>query len=421
MRNEDPREVRVIERPFDLKLCLPGSKSVGLRQLAISALAHDSSAIQNLDRSSDINAMTNALGQFGVEIQRIGNRLNIDPTKFNFTSDVHLDLDMSGVSLRLLLAVSALRTGSTTFDGHASLRARPNQHLLEALKQLGCTVQSNEGRLPIAVSGPATGNSVRLQTSVTSQYLTALLLASPVFTQGLRVELVDTLTSAPYVELTLNEMARRGVSVQRDGNILKVKPQTYRGSNVDIEGDATASTYFAALATLHQSTVHLDNLALNTTQGDIEFLNVCERLGATVGRDHGGITISGPAQLNSLGEICMVDMPDAALTLMAMAPYLPDKTHITGLATLRHKECDRISCPAQELRKAGITAEEGPDYITIVPGNTHPATFDTHDDHRMAMSLAIFATRTPGCSIRDPSCVEKTYTNFWADLDRAYQ
>ena len=133
MRTEDPREVRVIERPFDLKLCLPGSKSVGLRQLAISALAHDSSAIQNLDRSSDINAMTNALGQIGVEIQRIGNRLNIDPTKFNFTSDVHLDLDMSGVSLRLLLAVSALRTGSTTFDGHESLRARPKQHLLEAL------------------------------------------------------------------------------------------------------------------------------------------------------------------------------------------------------------------------------------------------------------------------------------------------
>ena len=421
MRNEDTREVRVIERPFDLKLCLPGSKSIGLRQLAISALAHDSSAIHNLDRSSDISAMTKALGQLGVEVQRIGNTLNVNPTKFNFTSDIHLDLDMSGVSLRLLLAVSALRTGSTTFDGHASLRARPNQHLLEALEQLGCTVQSNKGRLPITVSGPATGDSVRLQASVTSQYLTALLLASPVFTQGLRIELVDALTSAPYVELTLNEMTRRGVSVQRNGNILKVTPQTYRGRNVDIEGDATASTYFAALATLHQSTVHLDNLALNTTQGDIEFLNVCKSLGATVAHEHGGITISGPAQLNSLGEICMVDMPDAALTLMAMAPYLPDKTHITGLATLRHKECDRISCPAQELRKAGITAEEGPDHITIVPGNPQPATFDTHDDHRMAMSLAIFATRTPGCSIRDPNCVEKTYANFWADLDRAYQ
>ena len=421
MRNEDPREIRVVQRPFDLKLSLPGSKSIGLRQLVISALARDSSVIQNLDPSSDIDAMTAALRQLGVDIERDGISLNIDPTNFDLTADVHLDLDMSGVSLRLLLAISALRTGSTTFDGHASLRARPNRHLLDALEQLGCTTQSEEGRLPINVSGQATGNSVRLQTSVTSQYLTALLLTSPVFTQGLHIELIDALTSAPYIELTLNEMTRRDVFVERDGNVLDVKPQTYSGGTVNIEGDATSATYFAALATLHQSTVQLTNLGPNTAQGDIEFLDVCERLGATVRRDKNGITISGPAQLNSLHEICMVDIPDAALTLMAMAPYLPDKTRITGLATLRHKECDRIRCPAQELRKAGITTEEGPDHITIIPGNTQPAMFDTYDDHRMAMSFAIFATGTPGCSIRDPNCVKKTYVNFWSDLARTYQ
>ena len=420
MRNEDTREVRLVERPFDFTLSLPGSKSIGLRQLAISALAQEPSVLENLHQSSDIDAMTTALGRLGVNIERADNRFNIDPTRFNSTSDVHLDLDMSGVSLRLLLAVSATRTGSTTFDGHASLRARPNQHLLEALEQLGCIVQSNGGRLPINVSGSATNNSVRLQTSVSSQYLTALLLASPNFPRGIHIELIDTLTSAPYVELTLNEMMRRGVSVQREGNKLDVKPQTYRGGNIDIEGDATAATYFAALATLHQSTVHLDNLNVNTTQGDIEFLSVCEQLGATVLKHDQGITITGPAQLNSLPEINMIDMPDAALTLMAMAPYLPDKIRITGLATLRHKECDRISCPALELRKAGIATEEGPDHITIVPGETQPAVFDTYDDHRMAMAFAIFATGAPGCSIRDPNCVNKTYANFWTDLARAY-
>ena len=315
MRNEDTREVRLVERPFDFTLSLPGSKSIGLRQLAISALAQEPSVLENLHQSSDIDAMTTALGRLGVNIERADNRFNIDPTRFNSTSDVHLDLDMSGVSLRLLLAVSATRTGSTTFDGHASLRARPNQHLLEALEQLGCTVQSNGGRLPINVSGSATNNSVRLQTSVSSQYLTALLLASPNFPRGIHIELIDTLTSAPYVELTLNEMMRRGVSVQREGNKLDVKPQNYRGGNIDIEGDATAATYFAALATLHQSTVHLDNLNMNTRQGDIEFLSVCEQLGATVLKHDQGITITGPAQLNSLPEINMVDMPDAALTL----------------------------------------------------------------------------------------------------------
>ena len=421
MRIEDSREIRVIQRPFDIEVSLPGSKSVGLRQLAISSLAREPSVIQNLDRSSDIEAMTRALGELGVEVRRTDSSVDVDSTNFNFGSDVHLDLDMSGVSLRLLLAISALRKGSTTFDGHASLRARPNRHLLDALEQLGCTVRSNDGRLPISVSGPAVGDSVQLQTSVSSQYLSALLLVAPVFKQGLCIELIDELTSAPYVELTLNEMMQRGVSIQQDGNVLNVKPQIYSGSSIKVEGDATAATYFAALATLHNSTVRLTNLTSNTTQGDIEFLNVCERLGASVKHDPSGITVSGPAQLNSLGEICMIDMPDAAVTLMALAPYLPDKTHITGLATLRHKECDRISCPAQELQKAGITTEEGPDHITIIPSDMRPARFDTYDDHRMAMSFAVFATRTPGCSIQAPNCVEKTYSNFWTDLDRAYQ
>ncbi|MEE3183688.1 MAG: hypothetical protein VX266_07115, partial [Pseudomonadota bacterium] len=311
MRIEDSREIRVIQRPFDIEVSLPGSKSVGLRQLAISSLAREPSVIQNLDRSSDIEAMTRALGELGVEVRRTDSSVDVDSTNFNFGSDVHLDLDMSGVSLRLLLAISALRKGSTTFDGHASLRARPNRHLLDALEQLGCTVRSNDGRLPISVSGPAVGDSVQLQTSVSSQYLSALLLVAPVFKQGLCIELIDELTSAPYVELTLNEMMQRGVSIQRDGNVLNVKPQIYSGSSIKVEGDATAATYFAALATLHNSTVRLTNLTSNTTQGDLEFLNVCERLGASVKHDPSGITVSGPAQLNSLGEICMIDMPDA--------------------------------------------------------------------------------------------------------------
>ncbi len=421
MRIEDSREIRVIQRPFDTEVSLPGSKSVGLRQLAISSLAREPSVIRNLDRSSDIEAMTKALGELGVEVGRTDNSVSVDSSNFNLGSDVHLDLDMSGVSLRLLLAVSVLRKGATTFDGHASLRARPNRHLLEAIEQLGCNVQSNDGRLPISVRGPAVGHSVQLQTSVSSQYLSALLLVAPALKHGLRIELIDALTSAPYVELTLNEMEQRGVSIQQRGKVLTVEPQIYSGSNIDVEGDATAATYFAALATLHNSTVHLTNLTSNTTQGDIKFLNVCERLGASVSRGPSGITVSGPAQLNSLGEICMIDMPDAALTLMALAPYLPDKTRITGLATLRHKECDRISCPSQELRKAGVATEEGPDHLTIIPGGMRPATFDTYDDHRMAMSFAVFATRMPGCSIQAPNCVEKTYSNFWADFDLAYQ
>ena len=143
-------------------------------------------------------------------------------------------------------------------------------------------------------------------------------------------------------------------------------------------------------------------------------------MGATIERTSNTVTIEGPRDLKPIDAIDMSNMPDAAPTLFAMAPYLPKPIHITGLSTLRHKECDRLGCSAVELRKAGVTFKEGPDFATIAPSETNGAVFNTYQDHRMAMSLAVFGTRTQGCQITDPNCVSKTYTDFWNDLSRIY-
>ena len=177
--------------------------------------------------------------------------------------------------------------------------------------------------------------------------------------------------------------------------------------------------YHAALATLHASTVHIENLGTSTTQGDFAFFELCARLGASVEATEDRVTITGPTALRPLDRVDMESMPDAAPTLMAMAPFLPAPIRITGLSTLRHKECDRIACPAGELRKAGVTVAEGPDWIAIAPASApRPARFETFDDHRMAMAFAVFASKVGGCEILDPGCVSKTYADFWRDFER---
>jgi 3-phosphoshikimate 1-carboxyvinyltransferase len=229
------------------------------------------------------------------------------------------------------------------------------------------------------------------------------------------------------VDLTLDEMEKFGVRVRNDSyRRLEVAPQAYRAGVIDVEGDASAASYFAALATLHGASITLSNLGDRTRQGDYAFFSLCERLGATVQREPGRTTIQGPPELSANFDeaVDMTSMPDVAPTLMMIAPFLTRPTRITGLATLRVKECDRIAAPTRELRKLGVTVEEGADYMVIDPlpaGATPRARVDieTYHDHRIAMSFGVLGSRLPGLRILDPGCVAKTYPNYWRDWDLA--
>ena len=348
--------------------------------------------------------------------------LHVEPN-LNTHDLIELNARQSGVSLRLLLGVAALRSGRTHFVGDESLANRPNDGLLNAISELGCKVESNHGKLPIKISGTASPQErVMLDSSRSSQFLSALLLVAPNFPMGLEVALKNELASASYAAGTIGEMGKRSVHVaeNRDEASFKVGPQKYRGGTVQIEGDASAATYHMALATLHGGTVRITNVGESSWQPDQDFSGVCELLGATVERTETSLKLSGPMRLRPLVEIDMSPMPDAAPTLMGMTPYLSAPIEISGLDTLRHKECDRIACPAKELSRAGIQVDEGSDTLKIWPGKPQPTTFNTYDDHRMAMSFAVLASKTKDCRIEDPTCVNKTYTNFWRDMSLAY-
>ena len=417
-------EARAIPRlrgGFDVRLALPGSKSIALRQLLIASLAPKPTRLSGIPRCDDVDAMLDAIGRLGGTVERVGEEALISPPP-RTPHDVTLDLGMSGVSLRFLIARAALNAGTTRIGGHPQLSRRPNGDLLDALRHLGCQVTATgDGFAPVTVRGPPRlGGETKLRTSVSSQFLSALLLSAPAFPEGLTIHLEDERTSASYVALTTAEMARRGVEViAPDDHTLVVPPGEYAGGDASIEGDASAATYHAALATLHGGTVTLTNLGDSTVQGDYAFMDVCERLGATIHREPDQVRIQGPTTLPPLGTIDMSNMPDAAPTLMAMAPFLPTPTHITGLATLRIKECDRIAAGCTELRRTGVEVEEFEDAMTVHPAaELRPALFATYEDHRMAMSMSVLASRIGACSIADPNCVAKTYADYWHDFAR---
>jgi 3-phosphoshikimate 1-carboxyvinyltransferase len=416
---------------FEFETPLPGSKSLTLRDCAIAALAGGTSTIRYPGECDDYWRMKDCLRRLGIAVDDSVEgavRINGRDGQFDI-GDIELNTGQSAVSTRLLLAMAALRPGNTLIDGHISMRNRPNKALVDALANLGAVMHStDDGHLPTTVTGTRNlRGPVRVPSNISSQYLTSLLIIAPLLDAGLVIEVEGELTSKPYVDLTLDEMAKFGVRViNHDYRRLSVAPQVYRASDIDVEGDASAASYFAALATLHGARISLSNLGQNTRQGDYAFFGLCERLGARVERSATRTFIEGPRALNASfdGAVDMTSMPDVAPTLMMIAPFLKTPTCITGLATLRVKECDRIAAPTRELRKLGVQVEEGPDYMVIEPmGVAEPrpevVEIETYHDHRIAMSFGVLGSRLPGLRILDPGCVAKTYPNYWQDWRRA--
>jgi 3-phosphoshikimate 1-carboxyvinyltransferase len=420
---------------FHFETPLPGSKSLTLRDCAIAALADGTSTIRYPGECDDYWRMKDCLRRLGIAVDdSADDAVRISGRGGQFDDGaIGLDAGQSAVTTRLLLAMASLRPGKTLIDGHISMRNRPNKALVDALESLGAGMQStNDGHLPITVSGTRKlRGPVRVPSNISSQYLTSLLIVAPLLDSGLVIEVEGELTSKPYVDLTLDEMAKFGVRViNHDYRRLSVAPQVYRAGTIDVEGDASAASYFAALATLHGARISLSNLGANTRQGDYAFFGLCEKLGARVERTETSTVIQGPRTLDAGfdGAVDMTSMPDVAPTLMMISPFLNKPTHITGLATLRVKECDRIAAPTRELRKLGVSVEEGPDYMVIEPIGANPiptnsiptrVEIETYHDHRIAMSFGVLGSRLPGLRILDPGCVAKTYPNFWKDWQLA--
>ena len=397
----------------------------------LASLAEGTTEIDGPCDCDDTREMVDCLGELGIAIQASDNyqRMTVEGRDGRFAEGpVSLDLGLSGTSTRFLIALAALRTDETRLSGWGSLNERPNDPLLDAVEQMGgATESANGGCLPVTIRGPGTFNrSVRMKGDVSSQFFSALLQIAPVLPDGLEIQVEGNLVSRPYIDITLNEMRTFGVDVENDNyRRFRVTPQRYRSGPRSVEGDASAGSYFAALAMIHGGKVVIENLGSESRQGDIRFLSICQNLGAQVQMDEKMTVIEGPVDGRvrpATGEIDCGDIPDAALTLIALSPLVPGTTRITGIGTLKHKECDRIECPAAELRKIGVEVKTGSDFIEVgeLPPGALNATLEiaieTYHDHRMAMSFAVLGTRLGNLNILDPDVVGKTYPRFWEDL-----
>ncbi len=426
------RLVEPIDHPVDATVSVPGSKSLTNRALLCAALADGTSTIDNALVADDSLAMREALAALGARFDGDDDagRVTVTGTAGRLRpGPIELHLRLSGTTSRFLLPVVAtFGRGAYRIDGGGPLRNRPMGPVLDGVVALGAAVEEHgaPGHLPVTVSTPGrpAGGGVAVAGDTSSQYLSGLLLAGPGARDGLRLTVTTPLVSRPFVDLTVDVMGAFGVAVSHEGDdpgggpVLTVPAADYRATGFRVEPDASAASYLLAAAALVGGRVTVAGLGAATRQGDAHFADLLEAMGAEVTRTPDTTTVVGrPGPLRSLGEIDMVDMPDMAQTMAAVAVFADAPTRVRGVALIRGHETDRIAAVVGELRRAGIRADEHHDGFVVHPGSPRPARIETYDDHRMAMSFALLGLRAPGIEIADPGCVAKTFPGFWGVLD----
>ncbi|HEY2815443.1 MAG TPA: 3-phosphoshikimate 1-carboxyvinyltransferase [Acidimicrobiales bacterium] len=421
----DALEVRPLERPPDAVVRVPGSKSITNRALVCAALAEGTSVLAGALWADDTDAMVGCLRSLGIGVTgdaASGDRIEVAGCGGAIpatTAGLHVGL--SGTTARFIAPVAALGHGTFSVDGAEPMRRRPMGPLLDALRSLHVDVEQTAapGHLPFVVHAAGVeGGAVALSGDVSSQFLSGLLMAAPCFTKGIDIELTTGLVSRPYVRMTRSVMAAFGVTVDdlaADG--LAVAPSRYRATTFTIEPDASTASYFFAAAAVCGGRVRVDGLGTGSVQGDLAFVDVLSRMGATVETSSSSTTVTGTRQLQGV-TVDLRDLSDTVPTLAVVAAFATTPTTINGVGFIRGKESDRISAVVNELQRCGIRAEGHDDGMTIHPGTPHGATVETYDDHRIAMAFSVAGLRTPGISIADPGCVAKTFPDFFATLDQ---
>ncbi len=415
--------VQPLVRPPDAIAVVPGSKSHTNRAVICAALAEGTSRLHNVLVADDTRAALDAVGGLGADVtldEQTG-VATIEGTAGRpepRTGSVHVN--QSGTTGRFVVPMAALASSPVVVDGHPQLRGRPFGPLVAALTDLG--VETDGEVLPIRVDGRgrSTGRrTVRCSGSISSQFLSGLLLMGPCLAAGLDIELEDRLVSVPYVELTLSTMAAFGARVEHDDHRrYRIEPTGYRATDIAIEPDASAASYFLGAAAMTGGTVRVPGLGRDTVQGDIVFADVLADMGCDVSVDD-DVRVTGPPPGELRGiEVDLADASDLTQTLAVVATMADRPTTIDGIGFIRHKEIDRIAVPVAELGRLGIRAEALEDGIRITPGRPAPGIVDPHDDHRMAMSFALLGLVHPGIRIDDPGCVSKTFPTYWQSLDQ---
>ncbi len=405
---------------------LPGSKSISNRTLLLAALAQGATEIHDLLDSDDVQRMLEALDRLGVTVERLGpQRIRVQGGAGSFPNPAaDLFLGNAGTAIRPLTAALAVAGGHYRLSGVPRMHERPIGDLVDGLRQIGADVRylGQEGYPPLELHPAriAVQDPIRVRGDVSSQFLTALLMALPLTGTGAVIEVVGELISKPYVEITLNLMRRFGVTVRREGwsRFLVPAGAAYRSpGQIHVEGDASSASYFLAAGAIGGGPVRVQGVGSASIQGDVKFAEALAQLGARIQSGENWIEASAPAsgRLRAF-DLDLNHIPDAAMTLAVAALFTDGSCRLRNIASWRVKETDRLAAMATELRKLGAGVEEGSDYLCIEPPRQFHAgvAIDTYDDHRMAMCFALVTLAGVGIRINDPQCVAKTFPDFFA-------
>jgi 3-phosphoshikimate 1-carboxyvinyltransferase len=409
-------------------VALPGSKSISNRTLLLAALATGETAVRGLLIADDVDRMLDALATLGVDVERNGVTRDFIVHGVGGSFPVKraaLHLGNAGTAFRPLTAALAFSGGEYTLTGVPRMHERPIGDLVDALRAVGAGIRYDgvPGYPPLTItaSPPLTGvpEAVSVRASVSSQFLSALLMALPIVTarteRAITIDVVGELISQPYVAITTNLMRRFGVTIEASGwtsfRVPACAGYVSPGA-INVEGDATSASYFLAAGAIGGGPVRVTGIGRDSIQGDVAFADALAKMGADIGYGDDWIETRGGA-LNGISHDCIA-IPDAAMTLAIVALFARGATTLSGIASWRVKETDRIHAMATELRKLGATVGAGDDFIRIEPPSTlAPATIDTYDDHRIAMCFSLASLAGVAVRINDPDCVGKTFPGYF--------
>lgn len=409
----------------ECSIAVPGSKSYTHRLLIAAALSNGKCIIGNCLKSEDTKLTMGALEKMGVRIEEDGNLTTVWG-KGGRLSPCNDDIYLanSGTSMRLLTGIAALGDGPYILTGTKRMEERPIQDLLHGLHQIGISAKSvkGTGAPPVEVTGaPVRGGSLNLDCSISSQFLSSILLMAPCTREGIAVTVPRTIVSKPYVDMTVDIMNDTGIKVERDGYDSFFVPggQVYQSGGYTVEPDCSQAGYFWAAAAITGKKIKVKNVSMGSRQGDVGFAKILESMGCELIEDSDGISIRGRA-LNGI-EVDMSNMPDIVPTLAVVAAFAKGTTIIKNVAHLKEKECDRLGCVAAELSKMGVVVSTTDSGLVVEGGTPVGAVIDTYDDHRMAMCFAVAGLMAPGVVIKDEGCVKKSFPNYWEVFEGMYQ
>ena len=436
------RKLVPIDKPFDVRLELPGSKSFANRAIVCAAVAGAPCTIANLSPGDDTALMLNVLVDLGWRVERsspLSREVMLTPPTKPPAHHVHVFTGPAGTVTRFAAALLTITPGRFTLDGNERMRERPMEPLIFALNELGATVveEGKAGCVPLEIHGATLrGGKARMKGDVSSQFVSALLMVGPSRGGGIEIEIEGELVSKPYVDITIEVMKAFGFEVERDGYQWFRALETGNAGRVPYTcpPDGTAASYFWGAAAVAGGKCVIDGLTRQDVQGDVKFVDILERMGCEVLEFPNGLGVkrgqtlfshakTGSDPLSPLRAVQadLSALPDCAQTLAVVCAFAEGTSRLTGLGTLRVKETDRIAALQAELKKLGVETRAGDDWLEIDGRGQTPFSqaktgsdplVATYDDHRMAMSFAIAGLRVP-LEIENPECVSKSFPTFW--------